>query len=191
MGMIRFALGLTAGSVLVQQLPTLPPIGLLLSVGVLGLLCWRRGWVSLAAFLVGISWAASWGAFRLAETLPGRRTGSDAPASESDAPPGRTRAGRSAVGWRDSAVRRWTARLPDRPSSHLRTRWSDLAVAERESGDGRGAEGNHRPAKCGRAASGTPLGIALSWDTLKETLNKSILRCKITQSLQLLPSPLP
>jgi hypothetical protein len=32
--------------------------------------------------------------------------------------------------------------------------------------DGRGAEGNKPPAKCGRAASGTPLGIALSWDSL-------------------------
>ena len=34
------------------------------------------------------------------------------------------------------------------------------------SGDGWGAEGHNRPAKCGRAASGTPLGIAFSWDTL-------------------------
>ncbi len=37
-------------------------------------------------------------------------------------PPRRTRAGRSAAGWRESAVRRRTARRPDRPSSHLRTR---------------------------------------------------------------------
>ena len=60
------------------------------------------------------------------EKYPGRRTGSDAPASEPDALPGRTMAGQSAV--------RWTARRSDRPSSHLRTRWSDLVVAERESG---------------------------------------------------------
>ena len=37
-------------------------------------------------------------------------------------PPRRTRAGRSAAGWRESAVRRRTARRPDRPSSHRRTR---------------------------------------------------------------------
>ncbi len=37
-------------------------------------------------------------------------------------PPRRTRAGRSAAGWRESAVRRRTARRPDRPSRHLRTR---------------------------------------------------------------------
>jgi hypothetical protein len=34
------------------------------------------------------------------------------------------------------------------------------------SGDGWGAAGHDRPATCGRAASGTPLGIAFSWDTL-------------------------
>ena len=33
------------------------------------------------------------------------------------------------------------------------------------SGDGWGAEGINCPAKCGRAASGTPLGLALSWDS--------------------------
>jgi hypothetical protein len=35
-------------------------------------------------------------------------------------PPRRARAGRFAGGWRDSAVRRQTARLPESPSSHLR-----------------------------------------------------------------------
>ena len=35
-------------------------------------------------------------------------------------PPRRARAGRLAGGWRDNAVRRQTARLPDSPSSHLR-----------------------------------------------------------------------
>ena len=34
------------------------------------------------------------------------------------------------------------------------------------SGDGWGAEGHRLPATCGHAASGTPLGIAFSWDTL-------------------------
>jgi len=37
---------------------------------------------------------------------------------------------------------------------------------DESSGDGWGAEGNNRPANCGRAASGTPLGIAILWDTL-------------------------
>lgn len=36
------------------------------------------------------------------------------------------------------------------------------------SGDGWGAEGINRPAKCGRAASGTPLGRAFSWDSLNQ-----------------------
>ena len=51
----------------------------------------------------------------------GRRTWSDAKASESDVPPRRTRAGRSTAGWCASAVRRWTARHPERLSSHT---WS-------------------------------------------------------------------
>ena len=33
------------------------------------------------------------------------------------------------------------------------------------SGDGWGAAGHNRPAKGGRAASGTPLDIAFSWDS--------------------------
>jgi hypothetical protein len=37
---------------------------------------------------------------------------------------------------------------------------------DESSGDDWGAEGNNRPANCGRAASGTPLGTAILWDTL-------------------------
>ena len=46
------------------------------------------------------------------------------------------------------------------------SREATLLSLNGSSGDGWGAEGSNRPAKCGRAASGTPLGIAFSWDTL-------------------------
>jgi hypothetical protein len=40
------------------------------------------------------------------------------------------------------------------------SREATLLSLNGSSGDGWGAAGNDRPAKCGRAASGTPLGIA-------------------------------
>jgi len=46
------------------------------------------------------------------------------------------------------------------------SRETTLLSLNGSSGDCWGVEGHDRPAKCGRAASGTPLGIAFSWDTL-------------------------
>ncbi len=70
-GLIRFALGLSLGMLLVQQLPVLPPLGLLLAASLPGLLLLRSGrLVFLPALILGMSWAGSFGAIRLSDALP-------------------------------------------------------------------------------------------------------------------------
>lgn len=68
--MIHIAAGLVLGALLVQQLPSLPPVWLLCALSLLGVLCLLRGWSFGAALLLGVVWAASLGAFRLMDRLP-------------------------------------------------------------------------------------------------------------------------
>lgn len=67
-------------------------------------------------------------------------------------------------------LRRRSTRFPDKAvESPPRTRKRRLSGRQSETtGDGCRVEGNHCAAKCGRAASGTPFGIKLSWDSLRE-----------------------
>lgn len=69
-GTVRFALGLTGGMLVLQQLPVLPPLWMLLAAGLTALMLLSRGWVFLPAFLLGLGWAAGYGALRLADALP-------------------------------------------------------------------------------------------------------------------------
>jgi competence protein ComEC len=67
---LRFALGLTLGMLLIQQLPALPPAWASLPLALVVLLFLRLRQLFLLSIVIGLGWAWAYGTYRLADALP-------------------------------------------------------------------------------------------------------------------------
>jgi len=68
--MLRFALGLTLGMLLIQQLPTLPSAWASLPLLLAALVFFRLRQHFMLAIIIGLGWAWAYGAHRLGDALP-------------------------------------------------------------------------------------------------------------------------